>query len=254
MPSDLPTAELPSKPLSYEAQFQQMSDETLKDHVVDSGKAVGELSKNNTLDKSNTFSVEPLLEEAINSLTLEYTDTSTNPPCSDKIPSCLEELPVCPDPISSSTATLPPPDGLTEQPAEGLVEGSTDLSGKAQLSQCTTAESLSVSLLADEPPALEEQGGNEEPLPLQPATDIAVAPEGKAEGDAVEPPLEISQMDERRLKCLRSFQQILREKRETRRSLASMTMSTFSQDDVEPDGSQDGDQVSSFVVSVLITL
>ncbi len=41
-------------------------------------------------------------------------------------------------------------------------------------------------------------------------------------------------MDERRLKCLRTFQQILREKRETRRNLASMTMSTFSQDEFEP--------------------
>ncbi|KAM6930372.1 protein unc-13 homolog B-like [Xenentodon cancila] len=52
----------------------------------------------------------------------------------------------------------------------------------------------------------------------------------------------MSQMDERRLKCLRSFQQILREKRETRRNLASTTMSTLSQDVYEPDGGQDEDQ------------
>lgn len=228
IPSDLPTSELPSKPICYEAQFEQTSDKTLKGDVLDSSNAVKELSKNNTLDKLDLFSVEPMLEEANNSLILESTDT-----CSDKIPACPEELSVCPDPISSSTAILPPPDGLTEQPTEGPLEGPADLAIKAQLSQCTTAESLSVSLSVDEPAATEEQGENEVPLPQQPATDT-VAPEGKAGGDATEPPAEISQMDERRLKCLRGFQQILREKRETRRNLASMTMSTFSQDDFEP--------------------
>eukprot|EP00064_Thunnus_orientalis_P019534 superscaffoldBa00004932_g19656 len=94
----------------------------------------------------------------------------------------------------------------------------------------------------EEHEASEEQGEVEVPLPQQPTTDTAMAPEGNIEGNAAEPPLDISQMDERRLKCLRSFQQILREKRETRRNLASMTMSTFSQDEFEPDGSQDGDQ------------
>ncbi|XP_043096615.1 protein unc-13 homolog B isoform X2 [Puntigrus tetrazona] len=53
---------------------------------------------------------------------------------------------------------------------------------------------------------------------------------------------ELSQQDARRLKCLRSFQQILREKRESRRQLSIVTMSTFSEDDLNPDGSQDEDQ------------
>ncbi|XP_067261951.1 protein unc-13 homolog B isoform X1 [Chanodichthys erythropterus] len=53
---------------------------------------------------------------------------------------------------------------------------------------------------------------------------------------------ELSQRDARRLKCLRSFQQILREKRESRRQLSIVTMSTFSEDDLNPDGSQDEDQ------------
>lgn len=47
-------------------------------------------------------------------------------------------------------------------------------------------------------------------------------------------PQELSQRDVRRLKCMRSFQQILREKRETRRNLTLMTMSTFSEDDFNP--------------------
>ncbi|XP_074495513.1 protein unc-13 homolog B-like isoform X2 [Sebastes fasciatus] len=241
MPSDLPTAELPSKPLCYEAQFEPTCDETLKGDVVDSSSAVGKLSRHNTLDKSDLFPVEPMLEEANKSLTLESTDTCQHPPCSDKTPRFPEELTVCPDPISSSTSILPPPYGLTEQPAEGPANGPADLTIKAQLSQCTTAESLSASLSAEEPAALEEQGKPEVPLPQQPATDT-VAPEGKAEGDAAEPPLDISQLDERRLKCLRTFQQILREKRESRRNLTSMTMSSFSQEDFEPDGSQEGDQ------------
>ncbi|TKS77911.1 Protein unc-13 -like protein B [Collichthys lucidus] len=179
-------------------------------------------------------------EEANNSLILESTDICQHPTCSEKIPPCLEELSICHDPISSSTAILPPPDGLTEQPAEGPAEGPengptddpTDLMVKAQLSQCTTTESLSVSLLAAEPVVPGEQGENEVHQPS--STDI-VAPVDEAEGDEAKKPTEISQMDERRLKCLRTFQQILREKRETRRNLASMTMSTFSQDDFEPE-------------------
>ncbi|XP_047185205.1 protein unc-13 homolog B-like isoform X2 [Scophthalmus maximus] len=239
MPSDLPTAELPSKPLCHEAQFEQTSGITPKGHVADSN-AVEQLSKNNTLDNSHHLSVEPIMEET--NLNLETFDTSKHPPYSDKIPPCLDELTVT-DPFPNSIAALPPPGGLTQQPAEGPAEGladcPADLSGKAQISQCTTAESLSVSLLADEPAAQKEQGETEvQPANHQLATDTAVAPEG----DAAEPPVDISQMDERRLKCLRSFQQILREKRETRRNLTSMTMSTFSQDDFEPDGSQDGDQ------------
>ncbi|KAI3372520.1 hypothetical protein L3Q82_023003 [Scortum barcoo] len=230
MPSDLLTSELPSKPC-YETQFEQTCDKTLKDNE--------ELSKNNTLNKLDLFSVEPMLKEANNSLILE-SDT-----CLDKIPTCQEELSVCPDPISSSTTILPPPDGLIEQrkegPLESLADGHADLTIKAQLSQRTTTESLSVSFSTDEPAGTEEPGENVVPLPQEPASDV-VTPEGKADEDTAEPPVQISQMDERRLKCLRSFQQILREKRETRRNLASMTMSTFSQEDFEPDGSQDGAQ------------
>lgn len=219
--TELPTADLSLKPLVYEAQFEQTCNKTLKGDLVNSC-AVGELSKYNTLDKSDVFSVEPMMEEAKNSLT----DTCQHPSFSDKIPPFPDELSVCHDPYSSSTSILPPPHGLIKQPAEGPA----DQTLKTQRSQCTTTESLSISFSADERATLEEQGEFEVPLPQHPATD-KVAPEGKAEGDAAD--VEISQMDERRLKCLRTFQQILREKRETRRSLASMTM-TFSQEEYEP--------------------
>ncbi|XP_077097547.1 uncharacterized protein LOC143749054 [Siphateles boraxobius] len=57
---------------------------------------------------------------------------------------------------------------------------------------------------------------------------------------------ELNQRDARRLKCLRTFQQILREKRESRRQLSVVTMLAFSEDNLNPDGSQDEDQVISF--------
>ncbi|XP_057686812.1 uncharacterized protein LOC130912786 [Corythoichthys intestinalis] len=95
-----------------------------------------------------------------------------------------------------------------------------------QLSQGTTTESLSVA----------EPGKQEEHI------------EGKTAVQAGNKTLEINQMDERKLKCVRTFQQILREKREMRRNLASV--STSSREGFEAGGSQDGDQVSDCVVSL----
>ena len=54
------------------------------------------------------------------------------------------------------------------------------------------------------------------------------------QGEETDCPQEMSQRDVRRLKCMRTFQQILREKRETRRNLTLITMSTFSEDDFNP--------------------
>lgn len=230
MPSDLPTTPLPSKSFSYETQFLQTSDITLKGDVVDSGDHAFRERITSTVDKLGNLNVEPMLTETNNSLTLESTETCRHP-FSDTVPPCPEELPICPDTVFSSDAKLPQPDGLTEQHVQTPMEGPVDVSIKAQLSQCTTAESLSFSVLANETVAVEEQGQTN--VPRQPSMDTAMAPEDRADGDAAEPSTEMSQLDERRLKCLRSFQQILREKRETRRSLASMTLSSFSQDDFQ---------------------
>nr|XP_043881653.1 protein unc-13 homolog B-like [Solea senegalensis] len=239
MPSELPAAWLPTKPSTYEFDQipnEQTSGKPQKGHVVDISHAAGGLSRNNTLDKTDNFSMALVFEEAPNGLNLESMDTSKHPP------QCFEET-VCIDPYSASAAAMAPPDGLAEQlaegPAEGRADGPADLSGKAQISQCTTADSLSYSLSDDIPRAPEEQGEIKVPTAKQ----VAVASEEKVDEDSVEPPVELSQIDERRLKCLRSFQQILREKRETRRNLTSMTMSTFSQEYFGTDGSQEGDQV-----------
>lgn len=225
MPSELPTTQLPSKPFCYETQLVQTSDITQKGDVVGGDDIAFRESITSTVDTLDTFYVEPMLKEAINSLTLECTETYQHP-FSDIVPPCPEELPVCPDMICSSAAKLPQPDGLTEKHAETLADVSLK---EAQLSQCTTADSLSASVLADEPAAVE--GQTDVPLPQQTSMDAPIVSEDKSEGEAAELSTEISQMDERRLKCLRSFQQILREKRETRRSLASV--STFSQDEFE---------------------
>lgn len=227
MPSDLPTTQLPSKPFCYETQLVQISDITQKGDVVGGDDIAFRESITSTVDTLDTFYVEPMLKEAINSLTLGSTETYQHP-FSDIVPPCPEELPVCPDVICSSAAKLPQPDGLTEKHAETLADVSIK---EAQLSQCTTADSLSASVLADEPAAVEEQGQTDVPLPQQTSMDTPIVSEDKPEGEAAELSTEISQMDERRLKCLRSFQQILREKRENRRSLASA--STFSQEEFE---------------------
>ncbi|XP_061135067.1 uncharacterized protein LOC133154397 isoform X1 [Syngnathus typhle] len=79
-----------------------------------------------------------------------------------------------------------------------------DRNVRSQLSQGTTTESLSIA-------EAEEQGENVEV---------------KSAVQAEEQNLEINQMDERTLKCVRSFQQILREKREMRRTLASVSTSS----------------------------
>ncbi|XP_042164026.1 uncharacterized protein LOC112263897 [Oncorhynchus tshawytscha] len=148
----------------------------------------------------------------------------------------------------------PPHIESEENGASPLPQGPTDAPAlNTSLSQCTTAESLSLSSLAEEP-ALQEKRGDEPPplSPPQPNTeadvpDTPAAPEGEAAGEAEpkEHPPEMSQREVRRLKCLRTFQQILQEKRETHHQVTSMTMSTFEEDDLIPDGSQD-DQVTFF--------
>ncbi|TRY55637.1 hypothetical protein DNTS_008836 [Danionella cerebrum] len=52
----------------------------------------------------------------------------------------------------------------------------------------------------------------------------------------------LNQRDAQRLKSLERFQQILREKRESRKQLSIMNMSECSEDDLNPDGSQDEEQ------------
>lgn len=85
---------------------------------------------------------------------------------------------------------------------------------------CLTTESRSVSLSAEEG----KQETSEEPAGEQ-------AVDGEQDG---EHPVELSQRDVRRLKCLRTFQQILKDKRESRRRLGMVTMISFSEGDFNP--------------------
>ncbi|XP_077457248.1 uncharacterized protein LOC144074606 [Stigmatopora argus] len=95
---------------------------------------------------------------------------------------------------------------------------------KSPMSRGTTTESLSV----------------EEPQGLVEGKTAAPQPEDQNR--------ESNLMDESKMKCGRSFQQILREKREIRRNLASAA--TSSREGFDAGGSQDGDQVSDCVVSL----
>lgn len=221
MLSDAPETEALSKVLNSERHLEQACDENPQNLLY---------TRNDTSNKSKVLFVEPVLEEVLNTLTLESSDPSQYPPSPVKSPPLPEDISMFPGTSTSLKAT-PPPNGSTEHFPEGFEDLSADVNTRTQLSQCSTTESLSASLTTELPAKTEGQGEVDESEQLAP--DVSVAPEVKAEGDVAEPLLDISQMDERKLKCLRSFQQILREKRETRRNLASVTMSTISQDDFE---------------------
>ncbi|XP_054630605.1 uncharacterized protein LOC129180299 [Dunckerocampus dactyliophorus] len=173
---DMSTSELPTKSFSWDI-----------------------VSQNFPLEKSH-FSFEE-------SSTLEFAATSQHYPSLEMIPTGPEE-----HLVFISQAALPP-DDLTEHHA-GVVEDRPPDNTRAELSQHTTTESLSASVLAEQASGQLREG-------QQASTDTAEREAG-----------EVSQTNERNLKCLRSFQQILREKREMRRNLASM--STLSQEDFEP--------------------
>ncbi|KAJ8380656.1 hypothetical protein SKAU_G00014340 [Synaphobranchus kaupii] len=96
------------------------------------------------------------------------------------------------------------------------------------LSHCTTAESLTM----EDPPVTTHTAAAGEYQP-----DPKHAPE-----PGPETPAEMSQREAYRQKCLSSFQQILKEKRQIRRNLSRMAMSTFSEEDFNPEGSRDDDQ------------
>lgn len=201
-----------------EVHLEQTSDTILKSIVKDYDPSVGHLKKNNTLNELDRFSEGPMLEDTNNSLNpSEFTDTYH---LSDQIPDHLSSLP---EP-TRSTAALPPPGDLTGPPTE---ETTGDEAVASQPPECTGAANN-----LEERPA-EPAKMVQSDVPQQPVDEIT-APKENEEEDAGGRPVDLSQMDERKLKCLRTFQQILREKRETRRNLASVTMSTFSQEDFEP--------------------
>lgn len=234
---DVPAAQNPEEEVHFnlsmpydlqeneEVHFEQTSDKILKSIIKDNGHTVGELKKNNTLHELDRFSEEPVLEEANQSLNpSEFIDTYQ---FSDMIPDRMSSLPE----LTRSTATLPPPDDLTGHPTEGPAEMTGDRLRASQPPECTGAPSNQ----EEEPVEPAKMVQND--VPQQPVVEIMV-PKKKEEEDAADPSVDLSQMDERKLKCLRTFQQILREKRETRRNLASLTMSTFSQEDFKPGNHQ----------------
>lgn len=143
-------------------------------------------------------------------------NSSINPihrPSADySLPHTLEPT-VCNGPHSSSTEILSSLIVLTEKPLETPPE-----------------------ILIGEPSGAEHRE-SEGGLPQQFQTDIRVSSEDKSE----EHTSGTNQMDERRLKCQRSFEEILCKKKNCRCSFASETLftsSTFSQEDYQPGSHQ----------------
>lgn len=214
------------RPLSYELEVEQTSSQVFEEANANNSSTVKEEKKNDFLEQVDVSSLEP---EANRSLTVVSTDPSQNLSRLEKLPACPEELPVPLDPVSACTDMLPLPKDHLQQPLEDQAEVPPDDNAAAQVLQCPAAKKLSVSHVVDEPAAAVETSERE--VPQQPSTEM-VAPEGSEGADAADSSMELSQMDERKLKCLRTFQQILREKRENRRILATVTMTTVSQDDL----------------------
>ncbi|XP_051515002.1 protein unc-13 homolog B-like isoform X2 [Myxocyprinus asiaticus] len=120
----------------------------------------------------------------------------------------------------------------SEDPKSSRLDSTTSNSTDVHLPQCLSTDHIPASMSSEKLAVEKEQGtlAGE----MQPST-MSCTEAGGSEA-------ELSWRDARRLKCLRSFQQILREKRESKRHLYMATMSTFSEDDFNPDGSRDEDQ------------
>ncbi|XP_051955929.1 protein unc-13 homolog B [Xyrauchen texanus] len=120
----------------------------------------------------------------------------------------------------------------SEDPTSSRLDSTTSDCTYVHLPQCLSTDHIPASISSEELAVEKEQGtlAGE----TQPSAE-SCNEDGGSEA-------ELSRRDARRLKCLRSFQQILREKRESKRNLYMVTMSTFSEDDFNPDGNRDEDQ------------
>ncbi|KAG5841016.1 hypothetical protein ANANG_G00195120 [Anguilla anguilla] len=166
--------------------------------------------------------VAATLTHAPNTTTTTTTTITTSTDGSLK-PDTLPEVTIAETPTGTDGDEPAPSCGTPSEPRG---------SPATPLSHCTTAESLST----------------EDPLAAATiTTNVAAAGEPQSDLErAPEPglgtPGELSQREAYRQKCLSSFQQILKEKRQTRRNLSRMAMSTFSEEDFNPEGSRDDDQ------------
>lgn len=213
-------------PLSYGLEAEQTSSQVFEEADGENISAVEEEKTNNVLEQVNASPLDP---EANRSLTAASADPPQYLSHFEKLPQCSEELSVPLDPVSATTAMQPLPKDHLQQPLENKAEVPPGGKAAAQDLQCPATKRLSISRVCDEPAAAMERSGTE--VPRLPSAEN-VATEGGEGEDAAYPSMELSQLDERKLKCLRTFQQILREKRENRRSLATVTMTTLLQDDL----------------------
>ncbi|KAJ8285526.1 hypothetical protein GJAV_G00027840 [Gymnothorax javanicus] len=181
----------------------------------------GEIHSDSTSDRCANKPAEDVAVSPIHDTNTTTTTTTTNSDTSLK-PDTLHEV-VIAEKLSNSPENEPaPPCGTPSEPCA---------SPATPLSPCNTAESVSM----EDPLAITTVNatvvGESQP-------DLEHAPELDHSGTSAG----LSQREAYRQKCLSSFQQILREKRQTRRNLSRMAMSTFSEEDFNPEGSRDDDQ------------
>lgn len=213
--------------LGCELEVEQTSSQVFEEANAENSSTAKEEKDNTIAEQVDVSSLEP---EANRSLTVVPTDSSQYVSSLEKLAECPEELSLPLDPVLDSSAVLSlSKDNLKQLLDANQAEVPSDGNALAQVPRCPSAKKLSVSHVADGPTAAVERSDIE--VPQQPFSEN-VAPEGSEGRDATDLPMELSQMDERKLKCLRTFQQILREKRENRRSLATVTMTSVSQDDL----------------------
>lgn len=171
--------------------------------------------------ESPSEEVDPLCVETLQADSLKANRSAPSQDCTSD-PDHVE-------PNESILSSSNPCDTITESVEGSMQAMDTMLFSKLQLSSHTTlnattvchpdhltTESRSVSVSAEKT--------SEDPTGAQ-------AEDGAQEGNQH---AELSMRDVRRLKCLRTFQQILREKRESRRRLGMVTMFSMSEGDFNP--------------------
>lgn len=199
--SPVDKADTSIEPQAGEDLLDSESSSEEEPHLLDSPSAeslIVEISNANPLATSQGCSSDPDCVEPNESIS-----TSSNP-C-DNVPESVE----------SNVQTIETLDTMLSSELE--LSSDTLHTTKTTHPNCLTTESRSVSLSAEE----DKQETSEEPPGEQ-------AEDGEHKGDQT---VELSARDARRLKCLRTFQQILKEKRESRRRLGMVTMFSVSEGD-----------------------
>lgn len=176
-------------------------------------------------DESSREEVPQMESPCVEALQAEISNANTSVPSQGCTPD--------PDHVepNESISTSSNPCDTTPESVKSSVQTvetlETIISSEPELSSDTTLHAA----MATHPESLSTESAEEDTRETSKEPTGEQAEDGEQEGDH---PVELSERDVRRLKCLRTFQQILREKRESRRRLGMATMFSFSEGDFNP--------------------